>query len=161
MTTAIASRVTSWTFSNESFFKNIIDSSIISFGKIRASWGQNGNVNVLSNYSYTAGIATNGQWYQYGADNTATYGSMPNGIANPNLTWETSEQIDLGLDMRFLNDRLTLGIDWYTKTTKDLLVSAPAMPESGVSSITKNAGKVRNNGVEIELSWRDHIGDFK
>lgn len=150
-----------WTFSNESFFKNNIDPSIISFGKIRASWGQNGNVNVLSNYSYTAGIATNGQWYQYGADNTATYGSMPNGIANPNLTWETSEQIDLGLDMRFLNDRLTLGIDWYTKTTKDLLVNAPAMPESGVSSITKNAGKVKNNGVEIELSWRDHIGDFK
>jgi len=150
-----------WTFSNESFFKNAIDSSIISFGKLRASWGQNGNVNVLSNYSYTAGIATNGQWYQYGADNTATYGSMPNGIANPDLTWETSEQVDLGLDMRFLSDRLALGIDWYSKNTKDLLVSAPAMPESGVSSIMKNAGKVNNKGLEIELSWKDHIGDFK
>ena len=150
-----------WTFSNEKFFKDTFDPAVWSFGKIRASWGQNGNVNVLSNYSYTAGIATNGQWYQYGATNAATYGSMPNGIANPDLTWERSEQIDLGLDLRFLNDRLGVGIDWYKKTTKDLLVSAPVMPESGYSNMTINAGEVENSGLEIELSWRDHIGDFK
>ena len=150
-----------WTFSNEKFFKDNIDPSIISFGKIRASWGTNGNVNVLGNYSYTAGIATNGQWYQYGETNAGTYGSMPNGIANPDLTWEKSRQIDLGADFRFFNDRLSLGIDWYKKTTKDLLVSAPAMPESGVSSLTINAGEVENSGLEVELTWKDHIGDFR
>ena len=150
-----------WTFSNEKFFKDNIDPSIMSFGKIRASWGTNGNVNVLNNYAYTAGINTNGQWYQYGATNAATYGSMPNGIANPDLTWEKSEQLDLGADFRFLNDRLALGIDWYKKTTKDLLVSAPVMPESGYSNMTINAGEVENTGIELELTWKDHIGDFR
>ena len=150
-----------WTFSNEKFFKNAIDPSIMSFGKIRVSWGTNGNVNVLNNYAYTAGIATNSQWYQYTPTNAAAYGSMPNGIANPDLTWEKSQQLDLGLDLRFFSDRLSLGIDWYKKKTKDLLVSAPAMPESGVSSLTINAGEVENSGLEVELSWKDHIGDFK
>ena len=150
-----------WTFSNEKFFKDNIDSSIISFGKLRASWGTNGNVNVLGNYSYTAGIATNSQFYNYGTTSAVTYGSMPNGIANPDLTWEKSEQFDLGLDLRFLNDRLSVGIDWYTKTTKDLLVPAPVMPESGYSTMTINAGKVQNKGLELELTWKDNIGDFR
>ena len=150
-----------WTFSNEKFFKENIDSSIISFGKLRASWGTNGNVNVLGNYSYTAGIATNSQFYNYGTTSAVTYGSMPNGIANPDLTWEKSEQFDLGLDLRFLNDRLSVGIDWYTKTTKDLLVPAPVMPESGYSTMTINAGKVQNKGLELELTWKDNIGDFR
>ena len=149
-----------WTFSNEEFFKDLIDPSIMSFGKLRASWGQNGNVNVLGNYSYTSGIATNSQWYQYGASNSATYGSMPNGIANPKLTWETSEQIDFGADFRFLNDRLSVGLDYYIKTTKDLLINATAMPETGVSTITMNAGEIKNSGFEMELTWKDRIGDF-
>lgn len=150
-----------WTFSNEKFFKDNIDPSIMSFGKIRASWGTNGNVNVLGNYSYTAGIATNSQFYNYGPTSAVSYGSMPNGIANPDLTWEKSQQFDLGLDLRFFNDRLSLGIDYYTKTTKDLLVPAPVMPESGFSTMTINAGKVQNKGLEVELTWKDNIGDFR
>ncbi len=150
-----------WTFSNEKFFKDAVDPSIMSFGKIRVSWGTNGNVNVLDNYSYTAGIATNSQWYQYGTTNVGSYGSMPNGIANPDLTWEKSEQIDIGADFRFLNDRLALGIDWYKKTTKDQLIPAPVMPESGASTMTINGGEVVNKGLEVEISWKDHIGDFK
>lgn len=150
-----------WTFSNEAFFKDLLDESIMSFGKIRASWGQNGNVNVLSGYKYLAAIATNEQFYNYDATNTGYYGSMPNGIANPDLTWETSEQIDLGADFRFLSDRLSLGIDWYKKTTKDLLVDAPIMPETGVSTMTTNAGEIENTGIELELTWKDKIGDVK
>ena len=150
-----------WTFSNEKFFKDNIDPSIMSFGKIRASWGTNGNVNVLGNYSYTAGIATNSQFYNYGPTSAVSYGSMPNGIANPDLTWEKSQQFDLGLDLRFFNDRLSVGIDYYTKTTKDLLVPAPVMPESGFSTMTINAGKVQNKGLEVELTWKDNIGDFR
>jgi outer membrane receptor protein involved in Fe transport len=86
---------------------------------------------------------------------------MPNGIANPDLTWEKSQQLDLGADFRFLNDRLSVGIDWYRKKTKDLLVDAPVMPESGYSSMTINAGEIVNKGLEMEFSWKDHIGDFK
>ena len=149
-----------WTFSNESFIKDNIDESIMSFGKIRASWGQNGNVNVLSNYKYAATVAVNDKFYNYDASNKGYYGSMPSGISNPELTWERSEQIDLGADFRFLRDRLTVGLDWYKKTTKDLLVDAPTMPESGVSTMTINAGEIENSGFEMELAWRDKVGDF-
>lgn len=149
-----------WTLSNEKFFSENISKDLISFARFRASWGRNGNVNVLNNYAYTASIATNGQWYQYGTTNAASYGSMPSGLANPDLTWETFEQVDLGLDMRLFNDRLTLGMDYYSKITKDLLVTAPCLPESGVSSMTINAGKVKNTGFELEASWKDKIGDL-
>ena len=149
-----------WTFSNESFFQDNIDPSIMSFGKIRASWGQNGNVNVLNNYAYAASINTNGTWYQLANSDKGYYGSKPNGLPSPDLTWETSEQIDLGADLRFLNNRLTLGIDWYKKTTKDLLVNAPVKPETGFTSRTINGGDIENKGLEIELSWKDKIGDF-
>jgi TonB-linked SusC/RagA family outer membrane protein len=150
-----------WTFSNEAFFKNGVDSKIMSFGKIRASWGTNGSVAPLNNYAYTASIAMNGQFYNAGTTNAVSYGSMPNGVANPELTWEKSEQIDLGLDMRFLSSRLGLTVDWYKKNTKDLLIRAKLLPESGYDEWWKNAAEVENSGLEIELSWKDNIGDFK
>ncbi|MDR0982323.1 MAG: TonB-dependent receptor [Culturomica sp.] len=151
-----------WTISNEKFFKDNVNSDVLSFAKIRASWGRNGNINVLSGYPYQSPINYNAAWYQYGNDATLNYGSYPNGYANPNLTWETSEQIDLGLDMRFLNDRLTVGIDYYNKTTKDLLVTnVPLSPEVTTQSYVDNAGKINNQGLEVELNWRDRIGDLR
>ena len=151
-----------WTISNEPFFRNSVSRDAVSFLKLRGSWGINGNVNVLSGYRYSTSIAMNGQWYQFtpGADGAPTYGSMPSGLANPNLKWETSEQLDFGLDARFLRDRLTVGIDWYKKLTNDLLISISPLPEIGVSSTTVNAGKVLNSGLEFEVSWKDTIGDF-
>ena len=89
-------------------------------------------------------------------------GSKPSGLANPDLKWETSEQVDLGLDARFLNDRLTLGLDWYRKTTKDLLIEITPIPEIGVNKRVVNTGKVLNSGLDFELGWRDHIkGEVK
>ncbi len=152
-----------WTISNESFIKDNVSHEILSFLKLRASWGRNGNVNILSGYPYTATIALNGQWYQYNpATGTGdlTYGSGPTDLANPDLKWETSEQVDVGLDARLFRDRLTLGVDWYRKMTKDLLVSFAPVPEIGVKSTFANAGNVLNTGVEIELGWKDNIGDF-
>jgi TonB-linked SusC/RagA family outer membrane protein len=152
-----------WTVSNEPFFKNNISRDAVSFLKFRGSWGINGNVNVLSGYRYSTSIALNGQFYQFNpsaGDGRPTYGSMPSGLANPNLKWETSEQFDAGLDARFLRDRLTLTVDWYRKLTNDLLISIAPLPEIGVSSTTVNAGKVLNTGLEFDLGWKDHIGDF-
>lgn len=150
-----------WTISNEKFFANSLGRRAITFMKLRGSWGQNGNINVLNNYRYSTTIAYNGKWYQYGVDNNAPqYGSMPSGLANPNLKWETSEQLDLGLDMRFLKDRLSFSADYYNKKTKDLLININPVPEIGVSSTTVNAGSVLNRGLEFELSWRDKIKDF-
>lgn len=152
-----------WTVSNENFIKDNISTEVLSFLKLRGSWGRNGNVNVLRDYPYKSTIALNAQWYQYDSKDPAnvTTGSVPGDRApNPDLTWETSEQIDLGLDARFLNSRLTLGLDWYKKTTKDLLVSVEPIPETGYKSTYINAGKVENKGLEIELGWHDKIGDF-
>lgn len=147
-----------WSIGNEEFFKNAVSEDIVSFLKLRGSWGRNGNVNILSGYKYNSTINIGG--YYFFDDETATEGAAPAGFANPNLTWETSEQIDLGLDARFLSDRLSLGIDWYRKTTKDLLVDITPLPELGFSSATVNSGEVLNTGIDFELGWRDHIGDL-
>jgi len=152
-----------WTISNEPFFKNNVSRDAVSFLKLRASWGQNGNINVLNNYAYSSSIVLNGEMYQYTpstGNGQPSYGSKPSGLANPDLKWETSEQYDLGLDARFLRDRLTVGIDWYRKMTKDLLVTVNPLPEVYAGTTTVNAGKVLNSGIELELSWKDRIGDF-
>ena len=152
-----------WTISNEPFFKDNVNTDLFNFLKFRASWGRNGNISVLSRYPYAATISVGGSWYQYGVDNIdggTALGSAPGGLPNTNLKWETLEQVDLGLDARMFNNRLTLGVDYYNKQTKDLLFSVSVPPELGVSSTMANGGNVLNKGWEFELTWRDQIGDF-
>ena len=159
-----------WTISNEAWFKDNVDRNAVNFLKLRASWGINGNINVLSGYPYSTSIMSNAVYYQYDASSpTLSYGSIPSGLANPDLKWETSEQIDFGIDARFLNNRLTVGIDYFNKNTNGLLVGVspakevglPAFGDLGVGTTTTiNAGSVNNQGVEIELGWRDQIGEF-
>ncbi len=150
-----------WTISNEKFFKEAVNSDVISFLKLRASWGRNGNISVLNGYPYTAPISKGSSWYQYNVETIgSTFGSAPDKLANPDLTWETSEQIDLGLDARFLSNRLSLGIDYYDKRTKDLLFNLTVPSELGFTSAVTNGGDVLNRGFEVEVGWRDRIGDF-
>lgn len=149
-----------WTVSNEKFFADNLSQGAFSLLRLRASWGQNGNINVLNDYRYSTTIAYNSSWYQYGVEDSApSYGSKPSGLANPDLTWETSEQIDLGLDMRFLNNRLSFTADYFNKKTKDLLVNINPVPEIGVAETTVNAGSVLNRGLEFETTWRENIGN--
>ena len=149
-----------WTVSNESFIKENVSRDVLSFLKFRGSWGVNGNIAVLSGYPYSTSIALNSVNYQFGEDNTLTLGSQPDGLANPDLTWETSVQTDFGMDARFLDDRLSLGVDWYNKDTRGLLVNISPVPEVGIGSTIVNAGSVNNTGWEFELGWQDTIGDF-
>jgi len=150
-----------WTISNESWFKDNVNRELVSMLKIRASWGRNGNVNVLRNYPYDTTIDYGGSWYQFsGSSSSVSLGAKPSGLANPNLKWETSNQLDLGVDARFLNNRLSAAVDYFRKTTDDLLVNITPSAAIGVSSTTINAGSVLNSGVELELSWKDQIGDF-
>ena len=159
-----------WIISNEPFFKNNVNRDLVSFLKFRASWGVNGNINVLRDYPYTTSIMSNKVYYQYDPDSpTLSLGSIPSGLANPNLKWETSVQTDFGLDARMFNDRLTVGIDIFDKNTKDLLVGVPPAKEIGLpafgdlgvaTTVTMNAGSVNNKGIELELGWRDQLGDF-
>jgi TonB-linked SusC/RagA family outer membrane protein len=151
-----------WTLSNESFIKDNISETVLSFLKLRGSWGVNGNIDVLTNYPYSGIVNVNSDWYQYNPDaSTLTYGTMPGGsLPNPNLVWEESKQVDLGLDARFLNGRLSLTMDWFKKQTEGLLIPVKPVIETGVGSTTINGGNVDNTGLEIELGWKDKIGDL-
>ena len=159
-----------WTVSNEPFFKDNVNTDVFNFLKLRASWGINGNINVLNNYPYSTSIMANAVYYQYDPDSpTLSMGSIPSGLANPDLKWETSVQTDFGLDARLFNNRLTVGFDVFNKDTKDLLVGVPPVKEIGLpafgdlgvaTTVTVNAGSVNNKGVELELGWRDQIGDL-
>jgi outer membrane receptor protein involved in Fe transport len=94
--------------------------------------------------------------------NTPSTGAYPDILPNADVTWETSEQLDLGFDARFLDSRLGVNFDWYIKTTKDWLVVAPTLLSYGTGAPYINGGDVENRGVELALSWFDKIGkDFQ
>ena len=151
-----------WTVSNEPWFDGIRDALAMNFLKFRASWGKNGNIAVARDYKYATSIDYNSSTYQFDPDaNTLTYGSKPKGVANPNLKWETSIQKDFGMDARFLDNRLTLGVDYFIKDTDGLIVNITPIAEAGITSYTVNAGAIRNKGFELELGWQDNIGDFR
>jgi len=149
-----------WTVSREGWWKDLNLNAISNF-KLRASWGQNGSIAGLSKYMYDATIASTIKLGMEAGTSYAT-GSVPNAIGNFNLKWETSEQTDLGFDLRMFKDRLTIGYDYYLKKTKDLIM--PSVTSSLVVGGTLsplNAGNVENRGHEIEVSWKDQIGEVK
>ncbi len=150
-----------WVISNEKFMEST--SNWLSFLKLRAGWGQNGNKNNIDAFGYQATFQYGAYGnYSFGSDKDSyTSGAYPSRLANDELTWETSEQLDFGIDARFLGGKLNFVFDWYQKTTKDLLVEVPVVPTTGFSTQLKNAGTVRNSGIELALNWRDQIGsDF-
>ncbi len=148
-----------WTITNEPWMKGV-NRDALSFLKLRASWGINGNVNTLSNYQWATTIAVGASNYQLWNDPEITNASYPTKLANADLKWETSKQYDAGLDARFLRDRLTMTLDAYLKDTDDLIVAVTPSYITGFSSTYINAGSVRNKGVELELGWKDQVGDF-
>ena len=154
-----------WTVTRENFMENTQD--WLDDLKIRGSWGQNGSISALNGYMYSSDMSAGHAipWYDSATGQTIWINSAyPTTMGNPELKWETSEQIDLGFDAAFLNNRLTATLDWYMKETKDLLIpsgQAIMSMEQGGTSAALNAGNVKNSGVEIDLGWRDEIGDFK
>ena len=160
-----------WNISNEEFMEST--KSWLDFLKLRVSWGRVGNQNI-DNYQYLAPITTSNTHYffgeylgpegQYGSyDSTlaANWGAYPSRLANWDVTWETSEQTNIGLDARFLGSRLGLNFDYYIKNTKDWLVQAPILATVGAGAPYINGGSVKNTGVEFNLTWNDIIGrDF-
>lgn len=147
-----------WTISEEDFFEPARD--YVSSLKLRGSWGQNGSLAALSGYPYSTDMSSTGI-YPFVLGNSYITGVAPSSLGNDELKWETSEQWNVGFDARFLNDRLTLGFDYFNKKTKDLLITGttPSLIIGGSTSPI-NAGNVSNKGVELELGWRDNIKDF-
>lgn len=151
-----------WNMSEEHFIKD--NAEWIDQLKIRASWGENGNCNI-SRLAFletiAIGSAGNGGLYYFDDDKSSpTIGAYPDKIANKDLTWETSRQLDIGLDTRFLNSRLGLNFDWYRKLTLDWLVQPQALGIWGTAAPYINGGDIENTGVELSIDWNDKVGDF-
>ena len=147
-----------WTLSNEKFMAGFKNATGINFLKLRASWGINGNVNALGSYQYSSTLAIGGG-YNLG-DGYVNAVAPSTVLPNPDISWETSHQVDIGLDLRAFRDKLSLGLDWYNKDTHNLLTSTTAPANTGATSVYVNAGLVNNHGTELELSWKDSVGDF-
>lgn len=138
-----------WVFSEESFMKNI---PWLNFGKLRFSWGANGNRDI-GVYQALARMGTD-KYIYVGQDGTV-YNSnylYVNSLANKDLKWERTEAYNVGLDFTVLNNRLSGSIDLYKNRTKDLLISRALPTLIGFSSVMSNMGELENKGLEISLS---------
>ncbi|MEO9571966.1 MAG: TonB-dependent receptor [Polaribacter sp.] len=142
-----------WVASKENFWS---DKSKIDYLKLRASWGQNGSRSNLSGNSDKTFITNiiNG----LGIDYLGNTGTQITGYSNLNLVWETSEQLDLGVDLRALNNRLNFSVDYYKKTTKDAIVNDGSLITPGSAGFVSNefnSGTIENKGFEFELGYGD------
>jgi TonB-dependent starch-binding outer membrane protein SusC len=133
----------------EDFLK---DNNVVSFLKLRASYGRTGNAAI-------------GNFDHLGLYSTGTYnnqpGLFPGRIANPDLGWEQTGQLDVGVDFGMFNDRITGEIDYYNKVTSDLLLNVPVPGTSGFEIQRQNIGGMRNSGIEVVLNSNNLTGKFK
>ena len=157
-----------WNFKNEKFF----DWEPMSTGKLRLSWGQNGNRQLSDPYISLANLgagvgASMGYLTANGGTVDVKYLSMDR-LANPNLQWEKTEAVNIGLDFGFLNDRITGSAEYYIMKTHDMIMSQRLPGFSGFGSMTTNLGEVQNKGFELSLNtvnilnknfeWRTTLG---
>lgn len=145
---------TGWVASEEEFLADKLGP--LDFVKIRASWGQNGNENI-GDFAYLSSIANNNN-YNFDAG-TPISGSAPSKVSNPDLKWETSEQLDFGFDLRFKNN-IFVNFDYYDKKTKDLLIVAPIPAYVGNSAPSVNGGNVSNKGIELLVGYSNNDNEF-
>ena len=146
-----------WRINNEEFFKKLgLDKTFSNF-KLRGGWGQTGNQRINSNAPVTL-IGTNieRQWY-FGSGYSQGY--VPTSIGNRDIKWETAQQTNIGLDAGLFNERLTFTLDYFKKSTKDMLLQVPIPAISGYPNYPySNAGNVDNNGFETAVNYQDKIG---
>lgn len=137
-----------WVLSEEDFLK---ENNLLSFLKLRASWGVSGNADI-GNFQ-SLGL--------YGAGNYNGVSTLnPEQIANPGLTWERSTELDFGIDFGLFDNRLSGEVDYYIKNTTDLLLNVPVPATSGFSNQFQNVGELRNRGVELVLNSNNFTGKF-
>ena len=143
-----------WRISEERFMEST--RSWLNQLKLRVSYGSLGNNATTSYYMYQSLFAS---------ANAVLNGNIAGGfaqtiLANPDLTWERTNMLDIGIDYSFFSGRLTGAFDWYNKLTDGILISLPAPLEHGTSVVpNQNAGQVRNRGIEFDINWNDHIGN--
>lgn len=148
-----------WRVSSEDF---LADLKWLNDLKLRAGWGQTGNQDGLGDYAYLERYNFNRiEWWKPGqGDAVPTYSQVS--LSSSNLTWETTTQTNIGLDATLFQSRLSLNLDYYFKRTKDMLmwVTLPA-GSSAVNSIQRNEGEMTNKGIELSISSKNLVREFK
>ncbi|HYG38059.1 MAG TPA: TonB-dependent receptor [Cytophagales bacterium] len=153
-----------WVLSEEGFLRDVTSISQL---KLRASWGQNGNDRVpiygpngqMLGFPYMATLSSNDRDYYFGSSDVKYIGTSPDKIANPDLKWETSEQIDIGIDARIFKN-IDISMDYYIKTTKDWLIVAPVPDLVGTDAPWINGGAIENKGFEFQVGYNNTFGDL-
>ena len=139
-----------WKVSNESFFPK---QHVVNDVKMRVSWGQTGSIDPIGNFNALS-LVTAGKSYYGKAGFALSNDAQP-------LKWEKTDQYNAGLDMEFLDGKLSLNADYFNKNSHDLLYDRPIQYTSGFSSITANIGSIENSGFEFATNWKVLTGDFK
>jgi TonB-linked SusC/RagA family outer membrane protein len=153
-----------WRFSQEDFLKN---TSFLTDGKLRIGWGRTGN-NSIPTTGVTSVLTFSGSpagnlAYSLGSSEAFVTGTTINTLANPNIRWESTNQTDVGLDLAFLNNKLTLTLDWYNRKSSGLLVQVPVPGSTGASLSGgqpvqyANAASAQNKGIEMMVGYRNNI----
>jgi TonB-linked SusC/RagA family outer membrane protein len=146
-----------WNVHEEAFVKDSDLTSLISQLKVRAGWGQVGNEASAGNSDYIA-VMTSG--YTSAIGGSTKPGSVQQAYANPDLSWEAAEQLNFGLDFGLINMKLTGTLDYFIRTTKDMILATPIPQYAGMWRTRTNAGEMRNNGLEVSLRYQDRKGKF-
>ena len=144
-----------WRVSEEPFMQNV---DFISDLKLRAGYGELGNQTPLSAYPIDVLLLTN---FFYVLGNSTVQGITQNDLANPDITWESTRQIDIGIDVGMFANRLNLNMDYYQRNTVDLLWRQEVPPSVGLNAPFVNAGEVQNDGIEAALTYRKSEGEFQ
>ncbi len=142
-----------WRVSEEPFFASV---SFIDDLKLRGSWGRMGNQNI-GNYPFASTVDL-GNDFIFGGKPAS--GAAQTQLANREVSWETTETSNIGIDMSMLSGRLNMSAEYYVRNTFDILLELPIPSTIGLNPPFQNAGKVRNTGWDLSLGWKDKIGEF-
>lgn len=146
----------SWNLDKEAFMSSI--ANVLPSLKLRAGWGTVGNQGSAGNFDYVSSV--NGG-YMYALNGIPVEGAVQEQLANEELTWESAEQINLGVDFGFFNNALTGTIDYFIRNTKDMILQRPIPIYAGKKKPAVNAGTMQNKGIEFSLNYSHYKGDFK
>lgn len=145
-----------WNLTNEKFMNK--RPNWLTTTKIRLSWGKNGNENI-GNFKYTV-LTSPGNNAIFGSSENVINGVKASGLANPDLKWEESEQLDFGLDFGFFNNALTFTADYYKKKTNGILMEMNIPFYVGEAKPIGNVGKMENSGIELEAAYKFRVSDW-
>lgn len=162
-----------WTFTEENWLRNLIGEKILTYGKLRFSYGKVGNDRMNQRFLYLPDKYVMNNYAYYGWRDTGINFGLPSEVqnypmayqgaaGNPNVTWETSTKINYGVDLHFLDNKLTTKFDYFTEDRTDILINQQVVPVyQQTGELALNLGHVENSGYEVELGWSETKNNFR